>query len=508
MGTTVAAAEAKMMVQRSLNMIPHAAMVLAATAPPAAAEPEPAAAPALVASEPTEAPARSASALGESPAGRELTPADVAGAPVPGAESGRIDPGDSDSTTRRVVRGVLFVPKLVVDVVLSPIRLMVWAYDRYHIKDLYYRVFYNQARTIGVIPTGSYETGFGVSVGARLADSNVLGEREQLWASAEGGGHYHQAYQAYLNSGDRFGDRLGFELYGQYEQRPRDVFYGIGNGDKSEQLPPAPVDPKINPTAVETRFRQRIERVAGVIDMRLIDDVHLRSANELVDRSFSPSEYGRSIDEVYDPAALVGLGGVRHFYSELELRFDSRGRYNLFEPVPLYAVGSLAAVFGGLVHQFGDLPDYWRYGVELQHFLRLGEGPGVLALRLRGEAVTGARSEVAFAELPRLGGPDSLRGYPTDRFRDRVMAFGTAEYQWGLSAQISAGLFVDVGRVFPSLGELSVDHLRAGYGIALQLHTEQSFLFETTLASSIDGGVITTLSFNPVYLIHERVRRR
>jgi hypothetical protein len=67
---------------------------------------------------------------------------------------------------------------------------------------------------------------------------------------------------------------------------------------------------------------------------------------------------------------------------------------------------------------------------------------------------------------------------------------------------------LDVGRVFPSLGELSVEHLRAGYGIALQLHTEQSFLFETTLASSIDGGVIATLSFNPVYLIHDRVRRR
>jgi hypothetical protein len=493
-----------MTVQGSRLKIAHAAVVLAATTPPAAAQP----APAPAAGQPTESPARSAPAPDEPPADRELTPADVAGAPRPGHESGRIDPGDHDGAARRVLRGVLFLPKLLVDVVLSPLQLTAWAYDRYHLHDWYYRVFYNDARTIGVIPTGSYETGFGVSVGARFVDTDLAGEAEQLLASAEGGGHYHQVYQAYLNSGDRFGRHLGLELYGQYEQRPKDVFYGIGNADKSERLPPVPVDPALNPIAVETRFRQRIERVAGVIDVRLIDDLHLRSATELVDRIFAPSAYGRPIDQVYDPAALVGWGGTRHVYAELELRLDSRGRENLFEPAPFYSVGSLAAVFGGRVHQFGGLPDGWRYGVDLQHFMRLAEGPRVLALRLRGEAVSGSRSEVPFAELSRLGGPDTLRGYPTDRFRDRVMAFGSAAYEWDLSSQVSAGVFVDVGRVFPSLDDLSVEHLRAGYGIALQLHGENSFWLETTLASSVDGGVVVTLSFNPVYALDERVRRR
>ncbi|HEX7843536.1 MAG TPA: BamA/TamA family outer membrane protein, partial [Kofleriaceae bacterium] len=419
-----------------------------------------------------------------------------------------IDPGDHDGTGRRVLRGVLFLPRFIVNLVLTPIQAAIWAYDRYHLKDLYYRWFYNGTRTIGVIPNGAYETGFGLSVGARLVDTDLAGEREQFWASAQGGGRYHQIYQAYLNSGDRFGDRLWLELYGQYEQRPRDVFYGIGNADKSKQIPPVPVDPNVNPLAVETRFRQRIERVAGVIDVRLIDAFHLRSGNELVDRIFSPSDYGTPINEVYNTATLTGWSGVSHVYSELELRYDTRGRYNLFEPAPFYSMGSLAAVFGGLVHQFGELADYWRYGIEGQQFVRLAEGPRVLALRLRGEAVSGSLSEVAFAELPRLGGPDTLRGYTTDRFRDRVMAFGSAEYRWDLAAQISAGLFVDVGRVYSSLDDLSVHHLRAGYGIAFQLHGENSFWFEATLASSVDGGVFTYLSFNPVYLIDERVRRR
>src|SRR5262249_47332439 len=129
-------------------------------------------------------------------------------------------------------------------------------------------------------------------------------------------------------------------------------------------------------------------------------------------------------------------------------------------------------------------------------------------LHFHGEGVTGSRDEVPFTELPRLGGSTYLRGYPLDRFRDRVAAFGSAEYSWDLSQWFSANLFVDVGRVYSSLDELSLDHLRMGYGIALEAHSVQSFLLEGSIASSTDGGIFLNLSFNPVYDIDERVRRR
>src|SRR4051812_19267239 len=113
-----------MTVQASGLNIAHAAIaVLAATAPPAAAQPAPAPA------------------------------ADLTGAPLPGDESGRIDAWDRDSTARRALRGVLYVPKVLVEVVLAPVQLPVWAYDRYHLEDLYYRIFYNEDRTIGLVPT-------------------------------------------------------------------------------------------------------------------------------------------------------------------------------------------------------------------------------------------------------------------------------------------------------------------------------------------------------------------
>ena len=465
-----------------------AATATPSEAAPAAAEPS---APAKVAQE-----------------SREPTAEDLAGAPPPGSESGRIDPHDSsDSGLRRALRGALFLPRLGTDLALSPVRLSVWAYAHYHLDELYYRVFFNDARTIGLVPTAAFDSGFGITAGGRFVDRDLLGRHEHLSIEAAGGGRYHGLIKAALRSGDRLGDRLAIELDGQYELRPKDPFYGIGN--HRDSAPPAvPVDPAVDPTAMETRYRERLVRTAAVIDLRVVDGLHLRSSSELTDRQFSASDTGVPIDSVYDPMMLVGYGGVRHVYSELELRFDTRRNANAYEPQPFYSVGSLAAVFGGRIHRLDNARDYWRYGVDLQHFIRLAEGPRVLALRFHGEAVSGTLAEVPFTELPQLGGLDDLRGYPTDRFRDRAAAIGSIDYAWDLSSWLSARAFVDAGRVFGSLDAIGVDQLRVGYGVALEGHSSRSFGVLGAVSSSIDGGLFLNLSFNPLFTLDERVRRR
>jgi hypothetical protein len=60
--------------------------------------------------------------------------------------------------------------------------------------------------------------------------------------------------------------------------------------------------------------------------------------------------------------------------------------------------------------------------------------------------------------------------------------------------------------VFPSLDELTVHGMRLGYGVGLELHGQNGFLLEASLASSIDGGVFVSVSLNPVLDAKERWR--
>src|SRR5262249_32857723 len=148
--------------------------------------------------------------------------------------------------------------------------------------------------------------------------------------------------------------------------------------------------------------------------------------------------YGESrdnimIDQVYDPAGLVGFdGGARHAYGEFEMRWDGRARGSLWEPRDVHATGSLASVLVGRVHSLDGQPDFTRADLELQQFVRVAPGPRVLAFRFLAEAVSGSRADVPMSELPALGG-DFLRGYPYQRFRDRASALGSVEYWWDLS---------------------------------------------------------------------------
>jgi hypothetical protein len=225
--------------------------------------------------------------------------------------------------------------------------------------------------------------------------------------------------------------------------------------------------------------------------------------------TFGDGDQGVPLSTVYDPNTVSAFAsGTAYVYGEGELRWDDRRAIGALEQASVHDGGSLVTIFGGRVHRLDAGRDYWRYGLDLEHFVRLGAGPRVLALRFHGEGVTGSRDEVPFTELPRLGGPIYLRGYAFDRFRDRVAAFATVQYQWDLSSIFSANLFVDAGRVYQSLSALTFDQTRCGYGVSLELHTASSFVAEVSVASSIDGGLYVSLALNPIFDIDERVRRR
>ena len=69
-------------------------------------------------------------------------------------------------------------------------------------------------------------------------------------------------------------------------------------------------------------------------------------------------------------------------------------------------------------------------------------------------------------------------------------------------------MFVDAGRVYHSVDEMTTDGLRVGYGASLQLHNNRDFVAGLTVATSIDGGVFVSLTFDPVFDYDPRAERR
>lgn len=438
----------------------------------------------------------------------EMRPADaVAGAPPPGHESGRLDEPEGDSPGRLVARGLLLLPRMAFKVVFAPIRGGLWANDRYRLHLRAIDLLFDDTRTYGVYPTLYLESGNRMILGARFIHRDLFGAREQLSLDAGSNVFFGQSRRKLggeIHSGYRFGERLDLSLAGEYERVPDDPFYGVGNDP--DQVGPA-VDVPDEDFVVDTSFAQRVTRGIVAADLRLVRSLYLRGAGSLSDVELGRNPEDPPIDIVY-PASVDGLEDFRQGYVEGELRWDTRRRSSWWEPVSVRSTGWLLAGFGGRVFGLENSGDYDRYGLDLQRFVRLGQGPRVLTGRLYGEAVTGSIDEVPFTQLPKLGGRDLLRGYPRDRFRDRVAAMGSVEYSWALSKLVSASTFVDVGRVYSSIDDLDLSGLRVGFGIGLEIHTENTFIARGHIATSKDGGVFFNLAFDPVFDLEPRVERR
>jgi hypothetical protein len=427
----------------------------------------------------------------------EPTAADVAEAPRPGEESGRTDVETGDSTLREVARGALVFPRAAVELAMVPVRGTLWVYERYAVSDRFHDTFYDNTHTYGLYPTLHVDATYGVTFGGRFIHRDLFGKHERLALRAGLGGEFRQVLDANATSGNRLGKHVRLELRGEYERRPHDRFYGIGN----------------NYDVTEVRHRQQIARVSTALDVRPFDEpVHFRLAGAYTDLEYAPASEGPMITEVYPTDMLPGFaGGIRNTYVELEVRLDKRRKTDPFDSHAIPDRGYLLAAFGGRVQQLDMGEDYWRYGGEAQNFLPLTRGGmRTLHMRVHAEAVTGGYRDVAFTQRPELGGAAMLRGYPAERFRDRAAVLGSTEYFWDLNRFLMASLFVDAGRVYADVRDIdpSLGDFRVGYGASLQLHSTRNFLASVNVASSIDGGVFVNFALDPVYEPPSRLRQK
>jgi len=150
-----------------------------------------------------------------------------------------------------VPRAVLFVPTQTLRFVFFPLRKLLGVVDKYAVVEHVQDLLYNDARTAGILPTVSFQTGHGLSLGAKVFHTDLLGHDEKLALSGAFGGIFQQAYQLSFE-GDRVaGSPIWLETVVRYEQQPSLLFYGIGD-------PPDGSGSDLDPRSaqVATRFQQ------------------------------------------------------------------------------------------------------------------------------------------------------------------------------------------------------------------------------------------------------------
>jgi outer membrane protein assembly factor BamA len=375
-------------------------------------------------------------------------------APPGRARGWEVEPGpEGEDTVLFLPRLVLAVPRVALACLFWPLRKGVELVERYRVVENVEDLLYNDERTAGVLPTASYQSGFGITAGANAFHNSLFGHDEKLSFGARYGGRFSQAYKLHFRGDHVAGTRLWLDVRARYEREPVERFFGIGQHDEGERQGSG-LDPYAG-AAVETAYRQ--ERTLGVVGVGYTignPGSQIKTGATLIfnDRTLGPEAGTRgdrtSIEEVFDTSLVPGFDtGVPTVEIDGLLVADFR------DGEGLTAAGATLELFAGGVPGPDDWR-YWHYGVELTHTIDLYAHTRLLSLRVAIEAVEGDRDEIPFTNLPRLGGPDTLRGWAQDRFRGRRAALASVEYRYPIHQRLLGVLYVDSGRVSSTHADL------------------------------------------------------
>lgn len=408
-------------------------------------------------------------------------PEDAGGVLVPESEPGR--------ALVWIPRVLLSPVRLAAEIALAPLRGGAWLNDRYQLHRRVMRLLFSEDGTIGVYPTAALESETGLDLGLRFVDADLLGHGERVTVAAS----IRRRFDAAISSGSRFGTTV-VTAAGSFRSWSSYNYFGVG-----EQ------------PAMQTRFAQQIWYGELAVQAPLAGPLSMRALGGHARRRFDPFAdapgHARTGD-VFDPMTLVGFArGTHNAFAELSAGIDTTSYATRYLARANPSSGWLASGFLGITRGLGDDPSrYWRYGFDARRFVDLHGGDRVLVLRTALEAVAGEPGAIPVADLPRLGGPELLRGFHDDRFRDRIAALATAEYRYPIQEGATAYAFVDAGQVAPAISGLGLRRWQVGGGGGLQFQTLDAFLLRAQIAASRDGTFFQ-LALDPAIDMRARHRR-
>jgi len=436
------------------------------------------------------------------PAGR---PDEGRGEDIPADEVRQAEGGggaEGEDVALFLPRAVFFIPARVLQLVSIPLRGGLNFVQSHYVLEEIEDFFYNDERTAAVLPSISVSTFFGAQVGARAfhRDMGGYGERGDARVSfGQFGDHITEISFRATRAG---GTALWVETLTGYEEHPQLRFYGIGDGD--EKLRGTGIDARSGDAVKSFFTEERLRQITtlgvsfgepGELEVRTGARGRFKHYEFSAGQNLGDSE--RPTTAVYDTSTIPAFDtGTNLIEAEGVVVLDARDRKGATRS------GVYAEAFAGGAPPISDYT-YARFGAEVTGYIDLYRGDRVLMLRGVMEAVAGADGEIPFVELPSLGGPRVLRGYPIGRFRDEKAVVVTAGYHYPIHQLLAGTLFVDAGQVRQTFQDLVSDpKIHVGFGGGLQVRDEDNVL--VTLEVAGGEGVQVYVTTDPLRAFADR----
>jgi hypothetical protein len=191
-----------------------------------------------------------------------------------------------------------------------------------------------------------------------------------------------------------------------------------------------------------------------------------------------------SIEEVYTPETAPLLGD-----DPLYLRGEaSATAYWLQSPAYSRGGGLYRVAYEEFNPIRGDGGTFGFLRTTLVQHVPIMRETWVVSLRGGTESIVRKSDVVPYFLMPSLGGGDTLRGYATDRLRDRHTLLLSGELRWFPNRLgLDMALFVDAGTVAPFRSELLNSDMKIDYGIGIRFHAPAATVLRLDVAKGSEG---------------------
>jgi hypothetical protein len=281
-------------------------------------------------------------------------------------------------------------------------------------------------------------------------------------------------------SRDHLNKRLTFRSRLGWRDATQVAYYGLGQGSKE---------------ADRANFRFQETYAEGGAEFRPVRWMPIKGTfgfeqwNTLQGKGADPS-----IETKYNSVTAPGLGAdPSYLHTRFSTGIDWRQSPGYTRRGGLYEVTFHDYHNTGQgLHSFQKLD-----GEVIQHIPLLRE-TWVLAGRGRVETTLNDNDLIPYFMLPALGSGSTLRGYSSDRFRDRHSLLFNAEFRWIPATMWDMALFYDAGKVASRRSDLDFKGMKSNVGIGVRLHGPMATPLRVDFAVSNEGWRIV-FSGGPIF---------